>query len=86
MEADALGMLVNTFDLILPNSNVDLNWDVYKNAFKPKGSIHIVGAVGQITYTHFPALAGQKMLIGSPIGSPTNTKRMLEFIQRHNIN
>jgi len=84
-EADALGKLANTFDLILVTSNVDLNWDAYINALKPKGRIHIVGAVGQVTYTHFPVLAGQKMLTGSPLGSPINTKRMLEFIQRHNI-
>ena len=33
----------------------------------------------------FPLLIGQKSISGSPLGSPYNTARMLDFAARHGI-
>ena len=84
-EADALKKQRNSLDMILVTSNVDLDWNAYIAALKPKGILHIVGAVGQVNFTFFPVLGGQKKITGSPTGSPLHIKKMLEFTALHNV-
>ena len=44
------------------------------------------GAVPEpISLAAFPLIGGQKSVSGSPLGSPLNTVRMLDFIARHGI-
>ena len=46
----------------------------------------MVGAVLEpIPVAAFSLIGGQKAISGSPLGSPFNTARMLEFSARHNI-
>ena len=81
---DALAKLANSLDMILVAVNVDLNWDGYINALRPKGKLHIVGAAPSVSATVFPLIIGQKSIGGSPLGSPETTAAMLEFCQtRH---
>jgi uncharacterized zinc-type alcohol dehydrogenase-like protein len=48
--------------------------------------LHIVGAVLEpIPVAAFALIGGQKSISGSPLGSPFNTARMLEFSARHDI-
>ena len=63
-----------------------LEWDAYINALRPKGRLHFVGVVPNAIQAYaFPLLVGQKSLSGSPLGSPTTTAKMLDFVARHGI-
>ncbi len=74
------------FDFILVTVNVKLNWQAYIDALAPKGRLHVVGAVAEpIPVVAFPMIIGQKSLSASPVGSPANTARMLDFAQRTGI-
>jgi len=84
-DADALAKLANSLDMILVAVNVDLNWDGYIDALRPKGKLHIVGAAPSVSATVFPLIIGQKSIGGSPLGSPATMATMLEFAARHGI-
>jgi uncharacterized zinc-type alcohol dehydrogenase-like protein len=84
-DADALAKLANSLDMILVAVNVDLSWDGYINALRPKGKLHIVGAVPSVSATVFPLIIGQKSIGGSPLGSPATMAAMIEFAARHGI-
>jgi len=85
-DAAELDAVAGTYDFILSTVNVELEWDKYLNALKPKGKLHTVGAV--LTPMPIPAfglIGGQKSVSGSPLGSPATTAKMLEFCARHDI-
>ena len=84
-DADSLAKLANSLDMILVAVNVDLNWDGYINALRPKGKLHIVGAAPSVSATVFPLIIGQKSIGGSPLGSPATMATMIEFAARHGI-
>lgn len=85
-DPDALASVANSFDLILSTVNVSLDWDAYIAALRPKGRLHLVGAVLQPLSTQlFPMLVGQKSVSASPLGSPTTISKMLDFAARHQI-
>jgi len=82
----ALEEIASSFDLILSTVNVSLDWNAYIAALRPKGRLHIVGAVPQpVSVEIFPMLAGQKSVSASPLGSPATTAQMLDFAVRHRI-
>lgn len=84
-DADSLDKLANSLDMILVTANVDLNWDGYINALRPKGKLHLVGAAPSVSATVFPLIIGQKSIGGSPLGSPATMAAMIEFAARHGI-
>lgn len=85
-DPDAIAAVANSYDAIISTVNADLNWDAYIAALRPKGRLHLVGAVlNPISTSLFPMLVGQKSLSSSPLGSPTTTQKMLEFAARHHI-
>jgi uncharacterized zinc-type alcohol dehydrogenase-like protein len=84
-DPDALAKLANSFDTILVALNVELNWDGYINALRPKGKLHIVGAAPSVSATVFPLIVGQRSIGGSPLGSPATISTMLDFAARHGI-
>ena len=74
------------FDLILVTSYADLEWPLYLNALRPKGTIHIVGAVpNPIPVPAFSLISGQKSIAGSALGSPKTVKKMLNFSAKHKV-
>lgn len=82
----ALKSVTNSFDLILSTVNADLDWDAYIAALRPKGRLHLVGAIpNPISSQIFPMIGGQKTISASPLGSPVTTARMLDFAARHGI-
>ena len=83
--SSALSKVVNTFDMILVTVNVELDWEAYVAALRPRGRLHIVGAAPKITTTIFPLITGQKSISGSPLGSPATLSTMLDFTARHKI-
>jgi len=84
-DPDALAKLANSFDMILVAVNVELDWDGYINALRPKGKLHIVGAAPSVSATVFPLIIGEKSIGGSPLGSPATIATMLDFAARHGI-
>jgi uncharacterized zinc-type alcohol dehydrogenase-like protein len=86
-DAGQLQKIANSLDFVLCTANVSLPWDAIIGSLKPRGRLHIVGAVLEpIPVAAFSLISGAKSVSGSPLGSPFNTARMLEFSARHQIN
>ncbi len=81
-----LGKIAGSLDFILCTANVTLPWDAIIGSLAPRGRLHLVGAVLEpIPVAAFALIMGQKSISGSPLGSPFNTARMLDFSARHHI-
>jgi alcohol/geraniol dehydrogenase (NADP+) len=66
--------------------NVPLKWPAMIATLRPKGRLHVVGAVLEpIPVAAFPIILGQKSISGSPNGAPITSQLMLEFCARHSI-
>lgn len=85
-DANQLQKIASSLDFILCTANAALPWDAILSSLKPKGRLHIVGAVLEpIPVAAFALIGGQKSISGSPLGSPYNTARMLDFTVRHDL-
>jgi uncharacterized zinc-type alcohol dehydrogenase-like protein len=85
-DSDEIRAAAGQFDMILSTVNVKLDWNTYVEALKPRGRLHIVGAtLDPLDITVFPLLMGQRSVSASPVGSPANIARMLDFAARHDI-
>ena len=74
------------FDLIISTVNVKLDWNLFLSIIKPRGRLHFVGAVlAPIETSVFSLMGGRKSISGSPVGSPENIKKMLNFCSEHKI-
>ena len=84
--SSALEKITGSMDFIISTVNVKLDWSAYINALRPKGRLHIVGAVMEpIAVPVFPLLLGQKSVSASPLGSPNSMGTMLQFAANHQI-
>lgn len=85
-DIEALQGAAGRFDLLLSTVNVKLDWNMYINTLKPRGRLHLVGAVLEpLDLSVFPILLGQRSISGSPVGNPAIIAKMLEFAARHDI-
>jgi alcohol/geraniol dehydrogenase (NADP+) len=83
---DAIAKAASSLDFLLVTVNATLNWGAYLNTLKPRGRMHLVGAVLEpIPVPAFTLIGAQRSVSGSPMGSPATTARMLEFCKRHDI-
>lgn len=83
---EALTAASRSFDFLLVTANVTLNWPLYLETLRPKGRLHIVGAVLEpMAIPVFSLLVKQLSVSASPIGSPDTIREMLEFSSRHAI-
>lgn len=74
------------FDLLICTVNVNLDWNLFLNTLKPKGRLHMLGVVmDPVCIQLWPMLSKGLSLGASPVGSPINIRKMLEFASRHNI-
>lgn len=74
------------FDLIISTVNVSLDWNAYIGTLKPKGRLHMVGAVLEpMGIGAMGLIMGQRTVSGSPVGSPATIATMLDFAARHDI-
>ncbi len=81
-----LQKIAGSLNFILCTANAALPWDAIIGSLAPKGRLHIVGVVPEpIPVAVFPLIAAQKAISGTPLGSPFNTARMLEFSARHGL-
>jgi uncharacterized zinc-type alcohol dehydrogenase-like protein len=73
-------------DVIISTVNVPLDWSAYLGQLKPRGRLHFLGAV--LKPVEVPAMLliqQQRSVSGSPVGSPDNIEKMLQFSARHHI-
>ncbi|MGH8225217.1 MAG: NADPH-dependent aldehyde reductase Ahr [Gammaproteobacteria bacterium] len=85
-DADAIGAVAGTLDLLLVTVNVPLDWNALIATLAPRGRMHVVGAVLEpIPVAAFSLIAGQREISGSPTGSPVDIATMLDFAARHDV-
>lgn len=85
-DPDAINAAAGRFDLLLSTVNVKLDWNAYLNTLKPRGRLHVLGAVMEpLDLNVTPMLFGQRSVSSSPVGSPDTIARMLDFAARHDI-
>lgn len=85
-DSEALKAAAGSFDLILSTVNVSLDWNGYINTLKPRGRLHLVGAVLEpVAVSVFALMGGQRSISSSPVGSPAVIAQMLDFAERHDI-
>ncbi len=85
-DPQAIAGAASSLDLLLVTVNVSLDWPAMLQTLRPKGRMHVVGAVVEpIAVAAFSLIGGQKSVSGSPTGSPTMIAAMLEFAARHKI-
>lgn len=71
--------LANRFDFILSTVSADLPWGQYLNLLRPKGKLCVVGVpASDMQIPAFPLIVGQRSICGSPIGSPSEIRKMLD--------
>jgi uncharacterized zinc-type alcohol dehydrogenase-like protein len=86
-DANQLQKIAGSLDFIVSTVNVAMPWDAIITSLAPRGKLHLVGAVLEpIPVSAFALIMGAKSISGSPLGSPYNTARMLDFSARHQIN
>jgi uncharacterized zinc-type alcohol dehydrogenase-like protein len=85
-DASAIEAAAGQFDYLISTVNVKLDWNAYLMALRPKGHLHFVGAtMDPLDIGALPMIMGQRSISGSPVGSPGNITKMLEFTVRHGI-
>ena len=85
-DPEAIKAVAGRFDLLLSTVNVQLDWNTYIEALKPRGRLHMLGVVpAPLGISVVPMLFGQRSVGSSPVGSPGTIRKMLEFSSRHAI-
>ena len=85
-DPDALEAAAGQFDLIVSTVNAKLDWNAYVGCLRPRGRLHLVGAVLEpLDLSVFGLLLGEKSVGASPVGPPASLQQMLDFAARHGI-
>jgi uncharacterized zinc-type alcohol dehydrogenase-like protein len=85
-DSAAMKKAAGSFDFILSTVNVPLAWDEIINLLAADGTLHFVGAVLEpVQVAAFSLIGGRKKISGSPLGSPSTVRDMLDFCERHSI-
>lgn len=83
---DELSNAKRSLDFIISTVNVDLEWNKYLSALRPKGTLCLVGAtMNPIPVSAFSLIGGQKRIVGNPTGSPHVMNQMFDFAARHDL-
>ena len=78
--------VASTQDFILSTVTADLNWESYIDALRPGGRLCFVGVPKEaIKIPAFSLIVGRNSISGSPIGSRTDMREMLDFAVRRDI-
>jgi uncharacterized zinc-type alcohol dehydrogenase-like protein len=78
--------IAGSLDLLLVTVNVPLDWAALISTLRPKGRMHILGAVLEpIAVNSMDVIMTQRSVSGTPNGSPATMQTMLEFAARHDI-
>lgn len=76
--------LAGALNFVLVTVNVPLNWRAILQTLARRGRLHFVGAVLEpVPLEVFSLLGSQRVISGSPTGSPVTIGAMLDFCARH---
>ena len=85
-ESKALKEFAGTQDFILTTVNADQDWGTYLQILRPTGTLCFVGVPpSPIQVNAFPLISGLRTISGSPIGSPSRIREMLDVAARHRV-
>ena len=85
-ETRALKEVSGSLDFILSTANADQDWGIYIQALRPTGTLCLVGVPpSPVALQAFPLIAGIRSVTGSPIGSPSRIREMLDVAARHGV-
>ena len=85
-ESKAMKEVAGTLDFILNTANADQDWATYLQALRPTGTLCFVGVPPSALSLHaFPLISGQRTISGSPVGSPSRIREMLDVAARHRV-
>ncbi len=85
-DTGALKKVAGSFDLLLSTVSADQDWQGYVNALRPKGTLCVVGASpSAIPISAGSLIVGQRVVSGSPTGSPRDLHEMLDVAARHGV-
>jgi alcohol/geraniol dehydrogenase (NADP+) len=85
-ESKSLKKLAGYFDFILSTVEADQDWSAYIAALRPHGTLCFVGVPpGNLALPVNPLVSGQKIVTGSPNGSPRMMREMLRVAGRHKV-
>ncbi len=86
LESKAMKDTAGTLDFILTTINADQDWSAYVQALRPNGALWFVGVPPKpITVQAFPLISGRRTLGGSPVGSPSRLREMIDVAARHGV-
>ena len=75
-----------TQDFILTTANADQDWATLIQALRPTGTLCFVGVPpSPVAIQVFPVISGKRTITGSPIGSPSGLREMLDVAARHGV-
>jgi uncharacterized zinc-type alcohol dehydrogenase-like protein len=85
-DLEAIKAVGSRFDLLISTVNVKLDWNSYVATLKPRGRLHMLGAVTEpLDLNLIPIMFSQLSVGSSPVGSPATIRKMLNFAARHDI-
>lgn len=85
-DSQSIASATRSLDMLIVTVNASLDWPAMLQTLKPRGRMHVVGAVQEpMGIPAFSLIFGQKNVSGSPTGSPTMIATMLEFAARHKV-
>lgn len=78
--------IAGALDFVLVTVNVPLDWKSVIETLGPRGRLHFVGAILEpVPVEVFSLLTAQRVISGSPTGTPVGVAAMLDFCARHDI-
>ena len=84
--ATALANAARRFDLLLSTVNVSLDWNAFIGTLKPRGRLHVLGAVPEpLAIPVSSLMMAHRSVSSSPSGRPSDITNMLAFVARHGI-
>jgi uncharacterized zinc-type alcohol dehydrogenase-like protein len=85
-DAEKLKAVAGTLDFIINTANADMDWAPFIQALRSNGKLCFVGVPpSPVSVPVNYLLGGRKSIAASPIGSPEEIRKMLDFAARHHI-
>jgi uncharacterized zinc-type alcohol dehydrogenase-like protein len=85
-ESKAIKEMAGTQDFILSTVSADQEWGTYMQTLRPTGTLCLVGVPPSPLSMHAsPLINGRLTVSGSPIGSPSRLREMLDVAARHGV-
>ena len=86
LESKNMKEAAGSLDFILNTANADQDWGAYLQLLRPGGTLWFVGVPPAPVSVHaFPLISGLRTVGGSPVGSPSRLREMLDVAARHGV-